>query len=198
LLETQIPASAEVLGRAFFDDPMFTFVFPDEEDRRSRIGWVMSLGVRYGHRFGHVFTTTEEVRGNAVWLPPGGTSLSEDRMGEIGFGEGPARMGEEAFARFGQVMGHIAPKHEHHMPEAHWYLMILGVDPPLQGRGIGGRLIQPILGEADRDGLPCYLETAKSRNVPFYEKHGFAVVEETDAPDAGPHMWLMRREPRRR
>jgi GNAT superfamily N-acetyltransferase len=133
-----------------------------------------------------------------VWLPPGSTSLSEERMGEIGFGEGPMQMGEEAFARFGQVMGHIAPKHEQHMPETHWYLMILGVDPPLQGQGIGGRLIQPVLGEADRDGLPCYLETAKARNVPFYERHGFAVIEETDAPDGGPHMWLMRREPRRR
>ena len=49
--------------------------------------------------------------------------------------------------------------------------------------------------EADR-GLPCYLETEKERNVPFYKRHGFDVVVEVDLPKGGPHIWTMKREPK--
>jgi hypothetical protein len=33
--------------------------------------------------------------------------------------------------------------------------------------------------------------------VPFYEMHGFEVVEEGDLPDGGYYYWTMRRPPRR-
>lgn len=48
-------------------------------------------------------------------------------------------------------------------------------------------------GVADADGLPCYLETMKERNVVFYEKHGFQVVVGDDLPKGGPHFWTMKR-----
>ena len=70
----------------------------------------------------------------------------------------------------------------------------LGVEPDRQGQGIGSALIQPVLGRADAEGLPCYLETTKERNVTFYRRHGFDVVAEGDLPDLGPPFWTMRRE----
>ena len=79
------------------------------------------------------------------------------------------------------------------MPEDHWYLMILGVDTAKQGQGVGSSLVAPMLARADADGLPCYLETMKERNVVFYEKHGFQVVVEDDLPKGGPHFWTMKR-----
>jgi len=47
----------------------------------------------------------------------------------------------------------------------------------------------------DAEGLPAYLESSKESNVPFYERHGFAVTETFDLPD-GPRLWLMWRDPR--
>jgi hypothetical protein len=49
---------------------------------------------------------------------------------------------------------------------------------------------------ADRVGLPVYLETMTERNLGFYRRQGFEVVIETDLPD-GPRCWLMRRPPGR-
>jgi ribosomal protein S18 acetylase RimI-like enzyme len=92
-------------------------------------------------------------------------------------------------------MTQIEPTHERLVPEPHWYLMILGVDPPHQGRGVGGTLIRPTLARADAEGVRCYLETAKERNLAFYRRHGFEVAAEDDVPD-GPHVWMMTREPR--
>ena len=55
--------------------------------------------------------------------------------------------------------------------------------------------MQPVLERADRDRLPCYLETAKEINVSFYKKHGFEVVVEDDLPGGGPRFWTMKRDP---
>ncbi len=50
-----------------------------------------------------------------------------------------------------------------------------------QGKGVGGALMRPVLEHCDAEGIPCYLESSKERNLPFYRRHGFEVVEELSA-----------------
>jgi GNAT superfamily N-acetyltransferase len=64
-----------------------------------------------------------------------------------------------------------------HAPTAH-HLQLLGTLPTHQGQGIGSQLIKTGLQRADELNLPCYLESSNPQNVPFYKRHGFAVVEE--------------------
>jgi len=82
-----------------------------------------------------------------------------------------------------------------HPHEPHWYLASLGTAVELQGKGIGGALMRPVLTHCDAAGLPCYLESSKERNVPFYRRHGFEVVHEVKLPDDGPSIWTMWRDP---
>jgi GNAT superfamily N-acetyltransferase len=86
----------------------------------------------------------------------------------------------------------IEKKHPH---EPHYYLMGLGVEPDLQGRGLGTKLMAPILERCDRDGIPAYLESSKEINVPLYERNGFKVTEQMTVPNGGPPIWLMWRDP---
>jgi ribosomal protein S18 acetylase RimI-like enzyme len=196
LSEALLDEAADIQARAFFDDPLFEFVFPDAADRRTRLAWVMRMGLAYGCRNGHVDTTAETMLGHAVWLPPGNTHMDDARLLEAGFVDPEARMGADALARFGTFMAQIGPIHERLMPEPHWYLMILGVDPPHQGQRVGSALIQSMLAHADAEECRCYLETAKARNVPFYQKHGFEVVEAVGIGGGGPRMWMMVRAAR--
>ncbi|MEX2225127.1 MAG: GNAT family N-acetyltransferase [Dehalococcoidia bacterium] len=195
LTEPQLPEASEVLSRAFFDDPMMMYLLPSDAQRGDVLPWFMGSAARYTHLFGEVYTTPANVEGNACWLPPGETDLSEERMAQVGFMEAPERMGGESFGRFIELMGRLGELHHAAVPPEHWYLLVLGVDPPRQGQGVGAALIQPILARADADQVPCYLETMKTRNVPFYRKHGFEVVVEDDTPDGGLHYWTMRRDP---
>ena len=196
LTEGQVEESAAVLARAFFDDPLMLYFIPEAAERSEVLPWFMGCGAQLGLAFGEVYTTPGKVEGDAVWLPPGETELQEDRLAQVGFMEAPQRMGEAAFGRFVGAMAHLDELHKAAVPPEHWYLLILGVDPPRQGQGVGGALIQPVLARADAAKLPCYLETMKPRNVPFYRKHGFEVVVEDDLPGGACHYWTMRRDPR--
>jgi predicted N-acetyltransferase YhbS len=73
--------------------------------------------------------------------------------------------------------------------------MGLGVEPVLQGQGLGGRLVQSGLERCDRDHLPAYLETAKEDNVRWYQRWGFDVVQTLDVGGGCPPIWSMWRDP---
>ena len=79
--------------------------------------------------------------------------------------------------------------------QRHYYVYAIGVKPAFQGRGWGARLMQPILGLADAEGVPVYLESANERNLTFYQRLGFRIIRETRVPLRGPRLWLMLRAP---
>ncbi len=80
-----------------------------------------------------------------------------------------------------------------HPQEPHAYLSVLGVEPALQDRGIGSAVLGSWLSRVDAEGLPAYLETDRSENLPFYGRAGFGVVAELDV--LGAHVWCLRRPP---
>lgn len=81
------------------------------------------------------------------------------------------------------------------MTVPHWYLMALGVDPAHQGEGFGSVLVRAGTRRADRDRVPIYLETEAGRNVAFYERLGFVVIDELDLVELGLPFALMLRQP---
>jgi ribosomal protein S18 acetylase RimI-like enzyme len=194
LADQHVPLASALLARAFFDDPLFEWVEPEPTRRAQILPWMMGIGTRYGTRFGEVHGTADTLTGAAVWLPPGASLVDPARLEEAGFVDPATVLGDAALQRFGAFMEHAEELHLRDMADRHWYLMILGVDPPFQGRGLGGAIMQPVLTRADESALPCYLETAKERNVPFYRKHGFEVVHEGTMPLDGPRFWTMRRQ----
>jgi GNAT superfamily N-acetyltransferase len=184
-----VAEAAQGQGRAFFDDPLFVFTFSDEETRRIRLPWLMQVGRRVWRT---IRGGRDNVRRNARSrrVAATGPDIALARPdGRGGFLRGVRRASELSIEMMAEV-------HERVVPVPHWYLMILGVDPPFQGRGVGSALRAPTLARADADRLPCYQEMAKERNVAFYERHGFAVHQEEDVPGDGPHMWMMLREAR--
>lgn len=194
LQTSQIEEVSHVLARAFFDDPLTMWVMPDDERRKKALPWFFKLAARYGDRWGDSFTTDGQVHGAAIWLPPGSAITSPWRLIRLGLLAAPLKFGLPAFMRFMTVMNKMEHHHKSDVPPEHWYLMVLGVEPERQGKGVGGTMIQPVLERADKDRLPCYLETMKERNVTFYQKHGFEVVVDDTFKD-GPRYWTMKREP---
>lgn len=65
-----------------------------------------------------------------------------------------------------------------------YFCNIVTVLPEAQGRGVGRKLMEEVLDMADKQGLPCYLESSRREpNVGIYEKFGFRLVKEMDCRD---------------
>ena len=187
---------SQVLTRAFQNDPAARYVFPDEGDYLARSPAFFTASTTYAGLVGEVWTTADPVQGAALWLPPEHRDMHPDHAVTAGLHDFGALVGEEAGERLGKLLGFLDECHHHAMPQPHWYLMLLGVDTPVQGQGIGSALLQPILKRADQEGTPCYLETSQPRNVPLYQKHGFEVVAEGAIPESEVRYWSFVRSPK--
>jgi GNAT superfamily N-acetyltransferase len=184
-------ALSAVLARAFIDDPVWTWIFPDSSSSLRRLELTFRGYLSDTMRQGTVFTTPG-LEGAALWKPPGHWQLSNLSL---------LRSAPDLLRAFGtrlfaslQVERAVEAKHPR---EPHWYLSVLGTDPEQQGKGVGGVLIRQVTDRCDGIGLPCYLESSKERNVPYYERFGFKVTGETrlGKDQSGPPIWFMWRDP---
>jgi ribosomal protein S18 acetylase RimI-like enzyme len=183
-----LDALGAVLGRAYADDPVWSWVYP-QPDRSRRLGRMFRSLLCATRERGATVLTDQAARGAAIWQRSDERSLG--MVGNVRVGATMVATG--ARMRRGQaVMRAIERRHP---KEPHWYLAALGTDPAHQGEGIGSALVRHVTDELANTGEPAYLETETAANVPFYERHGFEVVGELDVPGGGPHLWLMWRSP---
>lgn len=180
---------ARILTRAFHDDPVQRYLFPEERvyERRGRANF--ELVVRRSLEVG-VGYVGAGIEGASLWIAPGADFV--DGWRGLVFALRSLRVMR---GRLQRSLRFIALLARHHPHEPHWYLPILGTDPAHQRCGFGSALLAPMLARADREGLPVYLESSKPQNVPFYQRHGFEVVRSVRI-EGGPEIWPMLRKPR--
>lgn len=176
------------IGRAFFDDPIATYLFPDEAARIAGFGAFAQLAIDQFTGAGSTYVC-DPVRGAAIWQAPSPPGLGFWRQVSLAL-----RLLRITRRRYGRAIQLSETLDEHHLPQPHWYLALLGVDPDHQGRGLGSALLAPALGQCDRERATAYLECSKESNIAFYHRHGFEVASEIRIPD-GPTMWTMIRLP---
>lgn len=189
-----ISRAAEVLARAFQNDPLMAYAFPDPARRERILPWLIGLNVRLGCLYGEVYATPGW-EGVAVWFPPGVQAMTPWRMLRAGMLAAPLRASWGALRRLALVEGYTTRLRRLHAPSGHWYLSQIGVEPERQAQGWGSALLHPMLARLDADHRWCYLDTVQQSAIPFYRKWGFDVVAETDTVKGGPHLWALLRPP---
>ena len=196
LQRAELALAARLLAAALQDDPGWAHVVPDPDRRHVALTTVTRVALRDALPFGAVLAAREGDRlaGVAVWLPPGRYPMSVRRKLRTAPAMAALALRTPrdiaALARFGAGVDAAFPA------EPVWYLQVLGVHPGMQRRGIGHRLLRPVLAEADRTTTTCYLETAKPRNVAYYQRSGFRVTAPpTPLHPGGPPMTRMNRPP---
>lgn len=194
LASSQIKLAAKLMARAFIDDPFFIFVIPNTSRRSRSLPWIFEKNIRYGHHYGKVYTTAS-LEGIALWLGPDKPGLEWLGIMLTGMFLLPFQLGLGELERSLRLARSADGLHKQSVTGRHWYLLGLGVEPASQGMGVAGTLLQPILLQADRDGLPCYLDTNNEKNLAFYERYGFSVEGRAHASQNAPPTWGMLRKP---
>jgi GNAT superfamily N-acetyltransferase len=182
--------AADLLARAFWDDPVMVHLLPDDASRYRRLVRFYAFALADGRRRGLVHTT-DGLEAVTVWHAPGERRVTPTDVARA------APMGLQAFGprRLRPAMDAFEAIGRHHPRHHHWYLALVASDPGCRGRGAAAALLEPVLARADDEGVPAYLESSKASNVPYYERFGFEVTEELVLPGGGPPMWLMWRTP---
>lgn len=177
------------MGRAFYDDPPFVWMLPDERSRERRAAGVFATILRcHAMRYGGVAVACREdaIVGGAIWLPPGHWAPTVGQ--QVRSLPGYVRALGRGIGRSGAFVQAMA---KHHPREPHWYLYAIGVDPGSQGNGVASALLRPRLARCDINGQPAYLESSKLSNVPLYEHFGFEVTGTPSLPEGAPALTAM-------
>lgn len=196
VIDDDVTALAATLARAFHDDPIMSWIFPHDDSRTDRLTAMFAMVARHVHlphggaEIASRHAGPSRVDAVALWDPPGAW-----RVGLAAQVRQAPRVVRALGVRLPAAVRALSRIERHHPPEPHWYLAIIGTDPPAQGHGLGGALLGSRLSRCDAAGLPAYLESSNPDNIPFYEKHGFRVTHELSMPGTCPPVWLMWRTP---
>ena len=75
-----------------------------------------------------------------------------------------------------------------------WYLYTFVTMPEFRGKGLGSKIMRPMLKYLDENNQDCYLETLLPINVDIYKKYGFELKEEVQVPNTNLTMYAMLRK----
>jgi ribosomal protein S18 acetylase RimI-like enzyme len=189
----QAGQAARLLSEAFRDNPGSIAILDGiaagkrEKKLRTLYSGVVDTCVAYG--VATAILCDGDLAGISLAYSPGSYPLSFRAW--LRNGIGAALIGPRYTWRCAKFDSHIRKKH---ITERHWYLYVLGVAPSFQGRGFAGKLLRRLSDHADRQGVPCYLETDKTENVSLYQSFGYKVLGEESIEKLGNvRLWYMMR-----
>ena len=199
LNKKEIYKASTVLADAFQDDPLWNKLFEGEEDLEIRFRNFFEVPLRFCMKYGEVWSTSDEYEGVAAWVPGKLSYMTFWRMIQSGSIIPAMKMGSKIGKTMQKAFASVDTDRKSSMKGKNFiYLFVIGVSTKNQGRGFGGKLINPLLEHADKNGLYVYLETETEANVRLYERIGFKTIKKIDLPVFELPFWEMAREPKER
>jgi GNAT superfamily N-acetyltransferase len=187
----------ELSSRAFFDDPFFSYLLPDDAMRRSRMPIFFRAVYTHMGTHGRIVTVRDEddqALGVAAWLTTGGYPLPV----KLQLSQIPASL--RTFYRRPKAITtgnrYVAALARAHRKDPQWYLMVLCSDPPAQRSGVGTMLLNHAFEVVDAEGVGSHLETPRLDNVAYYQRFGYELIETLTPVEGGPPYYTMWRSPR--
>jgi GNAT superfamily N-acetyltransferase len=171
-------AVATIVG-AFYEDPLWSWMFPDPNERARQHAMVFGLYAESALPRGGVWMADERASAVAIFTPPGEQELNdeaEERLERFI----PEALGDHAQAVL-ETMERFAEATPKEPP--FYYLSFLGTHPASRGQGIGMGLLAELADLADQEGRPIYLESTNPANNQRYERLGFGAQTRFSTPD---------------
>lgn len=188
-----LPKASALLGRAFRDYPLFEHVLPEAASRREQLKYLCQFLLRLGMRKGLVIAPSDALEGVSIWLPSDRMPTSPVDALRAGLLNLFFHVDTKAIGRFIEIGNIKGEKRADVIGGPYWLCDMIGVDPLLQGHGVGRRMVEAQLNDLDKAKLPCCLETSETKNIAYYRKYGFALVNEYKIHDV--HVFCLQRKP---
>jgi len=165
----------ELLCLSFADNLSVDFMVGSGSGRDVKIRRLMEYAFEVCYRSGEILVT-EDNSACALLLYP---QLKRFSISSLWL-DIKLVFGVIGFSRLLKVLRREKMINMQHPHQPFCYLWFIGVDPALQGKGMGSGLLAALLAKMDAQDLPVYLETSAGRNISFYQKFGFQVFHQID------------------
>jgi ribosomal protein S18 acetylase RimI-like enzyme len=191
---SRAPEAATLLTRAFFNSPVWTWVVPDEAQRRTVLPLGMRASVAGGLIRDSAYGIGKPLRGVAIWAPPAVVDVDPDGT-RTGWGAVLSAVGDDGRRRFDILDEVLRPHHNNCIAAEGWYLSLLGVEPAAQRTGVGTALLRAMWTRLDASNAATYTDTENETNIAYYEKQGFDLVQQGVLPGNGPQFFCFLHTP---
>ncbi len=186
--------AADILARAFQEDPIWSRLLPDDAARQAQLTWLFRAWIKVLAPL----NTSCIVRNAAVaqWIPPGRKATpSVFEVFNSGLAWAPLHLGI-MWLLHGVPVQLDLMRRQRAFKQPCWQLDVLGVVPEHQRTGVGSALVEHGLQKTDSDHLPAYVITHNPINVAFYERFGFEVIDMRSEDQSGFFACSFKRPPR--
>ena len=192
------PAVASAVA-ALENDPFYISIcggyLHEPVHRRAVLTRYFAYSIEEGKDIGRCVHLADPTLGVAVWLLPQAPDV-QSRAAHNKRVLLESTLDAEGCANYYRIVNFMRPKADSLVEDDAWYLSIVAVDPTAQGQGLGRKLLEPTVAEADRVSATCYLETFSPRNPSFYQRLGFSTKARFTEETTGADYALMVRYPR--
>lgn len=164
----------DILTRAFQHDPLIQNLFPHETELRSRVffHFLLKKSDLLNEKLLGIYIE-DELQGVASIETP----LAKNSVGKtLSFVIESLKLAFKIpFRRFVFLNSYMKTTFSMRPKEPHHYLVFIGIDPNLQGQGLGRAFLEHIhqLVENDSNSIGIGLDTENPENVPLYEYFGY-------------------------
>jgi GNAT superfamily N-acetyltransferase len=183
---TDLDVLATIITLAFASDPLWSYALARADGSTEHHARFWRLFIQGALRYPWV-SLTMGGEATSIWIPPGGTEMSEEQ--EVQITELANECLGSAAADYLELLTRFDAAHPRDEP--HYYLSLLGTHPDHRGKGIGMALLEHDLELIDTEGFPAYLESSNPANNDRYGGLGFQEVGEFFFPGGGPVVTTM-------
>ncbi|MBW7477323.1 GNAT family N-acetyltransferase [Paenibacillus oenotherae] len=201
LTKNDKPLFVGLMSRAFARDPLFLYIFGDSEvDRKANsrmtafLSFIFDSSFMLHEEIVGVFEH-ERLLGAYVVEKPSASKLMNVIGGLLLIGRLVPLLFRISSPPLGLLNAYMRITRSAAPSVPHHYLIMIGVEPEAQGKGIGGTLLLHLLHAANADQLSqgILLDTENKENVAWYRKNGFLLHRETQLHDVPVYCMLYRK-----
>jgi ribosomal protein S18 acetylase RimI-like enzyme len=179
-------AIGKLLAAAFENSPTHTWALPDKSLVKKHAARCFEIQTNYTFRCGNIIATSKNLEGILAYgIPtPAGPDFGKtwDLIRSGGLYYLFTSWGMPFLKRWFTVTANYDKLRARNISGLYYYLWNIGVHPRYQKQGHGKQLMNAFLAEVDAAKMPCYLETSNEKNVAYYRRWNFELVEAYPVP----------------
>lgn len=175
----------DIISKSFYDNKSVNYVIKqgDKSNNEKRIQALVEYAYNLCFNFGEIWIDSDNI-GCIMFLNPNKKELSLSSV----LWDAQLALNCIGLFRIGKVLGRESEIKKNYPKGDFFHLWFVGVLPEKQGNGIGTALVKNVIGKAENENLPVYLETSMVKNLKWYKDLGFVIYKEIKFSDHNLYM----------